>query len=109
LFLKLPPDEYQRYQQFYCPSGPTHKKGEPIPQVVALQVKEKFGILRFYYQGGDDYVRGLVRMAENMSAVTCEQCGSTDDTVHQTKTNWIRTRCKKCLTANATAAKKRNY
>ena len=36
LFSKLPDDEYQRYQKFYLPSGPTHKKGEPIPQVVEL-------------------------------------------------------------------------
>ena len=31
------------------------------------QVKEKFGQLRFYVTGDDDYVRGLVRMAESIS------------------------------------------
>jgi hypothetical protein len=45
-------------------------------QVVVTQVKEKFGTLRFYYNGGDDYIRGLVSMAEAMSATTCEECGS---------------------------------
>ena len=49
---------------------------EPIPQVVVEQVKEKFGTLRFYYQGGDDAIDGMVRMAESMSAVTCEECGA---------------------------------
>lgn len=47
-----------------------------IEQVVATQIKEKFGTLRFYYTGGDDYVDGVVAMAEAMSAVTCEQCGA---------------------------------
>ena len=46
------------------------------PQVVADQVKEKFGTLRFYYHGGDDVIHGMVRMAEAMSAVTCEECGA---------------------------------
>ena len=48
----------------------------PIPQVVAEQVKEKFGTLRFYMHGGDERIDGMVRMAEAMSAVTCEQCGN---------------------------------
>lgn len=45
------------------------------PQVIASQVKEKYGTLRFYYDGGDDYVRGLVSMAEWASANICEVCG----------------------------------
>lgn len=49
---------------------------EPIEQVVAIQVKEKFGDLRFYYSGGDDYIQGVVDMAEYMSRRTCEVCGS---------------------------------
>lgn len=48
---------------------------EPVQQVVAMQIKEKFGGLRFYYNGGDDYIRGVVSMAEEMSYVTCETCG----------------------------------
>lgn len=48
---------------------------EPVTPVVAIQVKEKFGTLRFYYSGGDDFVRGVVRMAESMSARMCEVCG----------------------------------
>jgi hypothetical protein len=46
------------------------------PQVIATQVKEKFGTLRFYYDGGDEYVRALENMAESMSARTCEVCGN---------------------------------
>jgi|LakMenE18May11ns_1017448.scaffolds.fasta_scaffold9939388_3 hypothetical protein len=46
-----------------------------VAQVVATQVKEKFGGLRFYYNGGDDYIDGMVRMAESWAANTCEVCG----------------------------------
>ena len=61
-----------------------------IPQVTLDQVKEKFGGLRFYYTGGDDYISGLVSMAESMSEVTCEVCGSPGK---RTGLGWISTRC----------------
>ena len=60
------------------------------PQVVADQVKEKFGTLRFYYHGGDSKVDGMVRMAESMSACMCEECGAPGT---QTQGGWIRTLC----------------
>lgn len=63
---------------------------EKVHRVVAEQVKEKFGTLRFYIQGGDEYVYGLIRMAEGMTAVTCEQCGSPAQTRHG---GWVRTLC----------------
>lgn len=49
---------------------------DEVPQVVIEQVKEKFGTLRFYVQGGDEYTNGMISMAEAMSAVTCEVCGN---------------------------------
>ena len=61
-----------------------------VPQVVAVQVKEKFGGLRFYYDGGDDYVRGLSSMAASMSMVTCEECGAPGKT---RGTGWYYTAC----------------
>jgi hypothetical protein len=64
-----------------------------VPQVTLDQVKEKFGTLRFYYTGGDDYIRGLVSMAESMSAITCETCGNPGE---QTRGGWIKTTCKPC-------------
>lgn len=69
-----------------------YKQYKEVPQVVAVQVKEKFGTLRFYYDGGDDTISGMVRMAESMSAVTCEECGSLG---HQRSGGWIRTLCDK--------------
>lgn len=67
-----------------------NKDGEVVPQVVLDQVKEKFGTLRFYYTGGDDYISGLVTMAESMSGVTCEECGKPGTS---TSGGWIRTVC----------------
>jgi len=67
----------------------------PDSSVEAVQVKEKFGSLRFYINGGDDYVDGLITFAEAMSYLTCEQCGSTDG-VTQTK-GWVYTLCGQCL------------
>lgn len=61
-----------------------------VCQVVAEQVKEKFGTLRFYYRGGDDIIDGMVRMAEAMSAVTCEECAAPG---RQRSGGWIRTLC----------------
>ena len=63
---------------------------ELIEQVVATQIKEKFGTLRFYYNGGDDYIRGLVSMAESMTARTCEDCGKPGKS---TTGGWIRVLC----------------
>jgi hypothetical protein len=69
--------------------------GEPKNfQVEAVQVKQKFGSLRFYTDGSDDYVRGLINMASCISYRTCEKCGSTNG-VKQT-TGWIMPLCKKC-------------
>ena len=68
-----------------------------IPQVVATQVKEKFGGLRFYYGGGDEVIGGMIWLAENMSYHICEQCGSTHN-VTQSNGGWTYTRCEKCHT-----------
>jgi hypothetical protein len=67
-----------------------NRKGEVVPQVTLDQVKEKFGTLRFYYTGGDDYISGMVTMAESMSGVTCESCGKPGT---QTSGGWIKTAC----------------
>ncbi|MGI9358823.1 MAG: hypothetical protein ACR2ON_05425 [Paracoccaceae bacterium] len=61
----------------------------------AVQVKEKFGGLCFYIYGGDDYIDGLVSLAESMSYRTCSECG---DPSEENKTNrgWIYTMCANC-------------
>jgi hypothetical protein len=69
-------------------------------QVVAAQVKEKFGGLRFYVDNCDDYVRGAVAVAESMSYRTCERCG---DKAHRRSGGWIMTLCDKCHSAREKA------
>lgn len=63
---------------------------DSVAQVKVEQIKEKFGTLRFYYEGGDDHIAGLVDMAESMSAIMCEECGAHG---HLTGKGWIRTLC----------------
>jgi hypothetical protein len=67
-----------------------NKKELVIPQVIAVQVKEKFGSLRFYYDGGDEYIFGLTSMAESMSLHTCEECGNPGKARYG---GWIRVLC----------------
>lgn len=66
------------------------KQGNAVPQVVVAQIKEKFGGLRFYYDGGDEYVSGLVRMAESWADIACEECGGAG---RRRDGGWIRTLC----------------
>ena len=66
-----------------------------IPQVEAVQVKEKFGGLRFYINGGDEEIEGMISLAEYMSYYICESCGSTEN-VSQNKKGWISTLCPNC-------------
>ena len=66
------------------------KQGKDCPQVVVEQIKEKFGGLRFYYQGGDDEISGMVRMAEAWADTACEECGGVGK---RRSGGWIRTLC----------------
>lgn len=42
----------------------------------AVQVKEKFGTLRFYMSGENDAISAAIRRAEERSRVECEDCGA---------------------------------
>lgn len=68
-----------------------------VLQVTAVQVKEKFGTLRFYYDGGDDTIHGMVWLAENLSAEICENCGNPG---HIIKSGWVQTLCDTCRNNN---------
>ena len=57
------------------------------------QIKEKYGGLRIYFTGGDDYVDGIVSMAEEYSYKVCEVCGNTGK---PNKGGWITTLCDNC-------------
>lgn len=61
-----------------------------IKQVEAVQVKEKFGTLRFYINGGPDAIHTFISEAESESAITCEECGKPGKLRGG---GWLRTLC----------------
>ncbi len=71
------------------------KRGEPEKEfhpVKAVQIKEKFGGLRFYVSGGDEFIRGVIFTAEAMSRKICENCGERGKTSNE---GWMVTLCDK--------------
>jgi len=85
--------EYKAKRLSEVIAGDFRSVPESISQVTLDQIKEKFGTLRFYYTGGDDIIDGMVRMAESMSGVTCEECSAPAQTHGP---GWIRTICEPC-------------
>lgn len=78
-------------QKYLEENEPERLKEEPEYFPVKFdQVKEKFGGLRVYFSGGDDYVEGLVSMAEALSYYVCEICGNKGEA---NKGGWISVRC----------------
>lgn len=57
------------------------------------QIKEKYGTLRLYHYGGDSFISGVIALASQLSAVTCEVCGMPGRT---RGTGWVRTLCDTC-------------
>lgn len=68
-------------------------KLEPLG-VEAVQVKEKFGTLRFYTNKYVEAAEEAIRDAEAESAKTCEICGSKKASV--CGGFWLKTLCDKC-------------
>jgi hypothetical protein len=58
-----------------------------------MQVKEKFGTLRWYDDFGTEETRKRIRQAENESAITCELCGKLGRLRGH---SWVRTLCDVC-------------
>ena len=99
----LPNDKYKEKRRGEIVAGDFREIPESISQVTLDQVKEKFGTLRFYYSGGDDAIDGMVRMAESMSGVTCEECSAPAQTHGP---GWIRTICESCEEKREETSKK---
>ena len=66
-------------------------KHSALPKFKVVQVKEKFGGLRFYMRGGNEVTQALGLFAERMSTRTCEICG--DRGTLDTNDFWIKTHC----------------
>ncbi|ADG18186.1 conserved hypothetical protein [Paraburkholderia atlantica] len=67
-----------------------HATKRGASQVVAIQVKEKFGGLCFYANGLDAEQAGMIELAETMSKQLCEVCGNRGKTI---RIVGIKTRC----------------
>lgn len=61
--------------------------------IKVLQVKEKFGSLRFYVNQAPGDIQAIISFSEVLSVRTCEECGSAS-TVY-TK-GWIKNYCVEC-------------
>jgi len=61
----------------------------------AVQVKEKFGGLCFYIYGGDDYISGMISLAESMSYHVCTECSNPSEKQDNNR-GWIYTLCNSC-------------
>jgi len=70
------------------------KKISKYPDVSLFQVKEKFGGLRVYLNGGPPEVYDFIREAEEKSYKTCEKCGK--DGKLREDLGWILTLCETC-------------
>lgn len=112
-----PHDEIKRYQEWIekeknsesiekniawierCETYINDAKKKIIPQLEAVQVKEKYGSLRFYlseypkFPEIDAKVTAYINFAESISCVTCEQCGMPGN---QRGGHWVFTLCEAC-------------
>jgi hypothetical protein len=64
----------------------------PSDDVQITQIKEKFGGLRFYCHGVDDYCYGMIDFAEKISKRICEECGNPGKLL-KTESDWLYTAC----------------
>jgi hypothetical protein len=55
------------------------------------QIKSKFAGIRLYHSGGDDYIHGVIDMAESLSYGICEICGEKGK--YCKRGNWVDTLC----------------
>lgn len=55
------------------------------PQIEFITVKEKFGGLRIYTDGGSERQYGMLCFAESLSTTICENCGSFKGKLKQRK------------------------
>lgn len=62
--------------------------------IEAVQVKEKYGTLRFYLSFTTDEIDDIIDQYEDLSAITCEECGSPGSL--DTTLKWVLTLCDSC-------------
>ena len=91
-------------EQDYCPKG-WRQHVDPLleyldkrkSKMTVLQIKEKFGHLRFYYDKVYPPEDALIDYVEFLCGLTCTDCGSTKDVETKVITGWIYTLCGECM------------
>ena len=73
------------------------EKAKPGKDFEIVQVKEKFGGLRYYVSTASEEIFGLIDAAERLSYKTCEECG--DKGSLDQRFGWYLTLCRKCKVA----------
>lgn len=74
-------EEYERFEMF------------------AVQVKEKYGTLRFYMSCETDEITDLIHEAQALSSQTCENCGAP---AKMRGKSWIEVKCDTCFNTKIT-------
>ena len=69
--------------------------------IEVMQIKEKYGTLRFYIYGGNDKIYDLIEKAEQESGKICEECGTKENVT--TEGGWLITLCENCRRKRNTA------
>lgn len=63
---------------------------EIVDEIYAVQIKEKFGTLRFYMNQETPFISGAIDLADSMSSSICEECGLPG---RSTNKGWIKVLC----------------
>ncbi len=87
--------QIQKHIDFKIQNSQLSEEEQKSLQVVALQIKSKFGGLRFYVTGGDDTTEAMIHMAESISFRICEHCSAKGK--QQSLSGWIYTSCNPCF------------
>jgi len=73
-----------------CAQLQSETSRDGAPQVIATQVKEKYGTLRFYARITNDRQDAMIDLAEELSGRICETCGAPGKLLLN---GWVMTRC----------------
>jgi hypothetical protein len=69
---------------------------QPDKTFRVVQIKEKFGGLRFYADNASARMREFIDAAESESFRICEYCGQSANGLTKNKHGWVRTLCDSC-------------
>lgn len=87
-------EEIYRREQFILANS-LQEKYEPVR---IIQIKQKFGGLRVYYDGGqnDSGISSIVMHTEQLADLTCEVCGTIETVNKRYIRGWVSTLCDTC-------------